>query len=242
MTTVRFLGRVYPERSPGLLASQRFDLRYPDWDLTASIIIRFNNSAIEAVCELSHFEQSYFERLHLHVFHQIRACMDLFAFASGMGFGVILEQFVAEDGQTRVIQSEDSVLDGLFPFPAPETFHLVLGDFNISSILHMLTSTLQEPYVLPINCARAVEAIAHQIAPGEKDKNKRWKKMGEALHARKSYMEPISLLSHGPRHGELIQPPGAAQLEVRRKAWILMYRFLEYRKRGSLTSSDFPWL
>ena len=241
MPTIHFLGHVYPNRALNV-TGQQFEMRHVPLDLKALVTIQIKDSAIDVICELDDFAQAQFEALHLNVFHEVRACVDLLAFASGMGFTVILEEFVGTDGIAKVIQAQDRTLEGLSPFPSPETFHLVLSDFRVSSILNMLTSTLQEPYVLPINCARAVEAIAHQITPGETDKNRRWKKMGEALHASKSYVEPISLLSHGPRHGELTQPPGSDQLEVRRKAWVLMYRFLEYRKRGSLTNSDFPML
>lgn len=242
MTMIRFLGHILPNRL--INASQKFEMRHVPLDLKALVTIQIKDSEIEVLCELDHFEQAQFDILHFNVFQETRACVDLLAFASGMGFTVILDTFVGEDDKSKVIQAEDQTLKGLSPFPTPETFHLVLSDQRISNILHMLTATLQEPNVLPINCARAIEAIAHEIVPGEKDKKRRWSHMGKALQATNDYMEPISRLSVGPRHGVLDQPPGADQLEVRRRAWTLMYRFIEYRKGGNtyLSPSEFPLL
>jgi len=74
-----------------------------------------------------------------------------------------------------------------------------------------------------------------------------WKAMHNALNISREYQEFISMQSAGPRHGEPQQPivvPANTQMEVTRRAWQIMNRFFEYRKRNDipLTAPDFPKL
>jgi len=81
------------------------------------------------------------------------------------------------------------------------------------------------------------------IAPGEKT-GEQWAKMRSALNLTEEYLKYITDLSKGPRHGERTRIEGESTTEITRRSWIIMNRFIEYRKRGNqdLPTSDFPLL
>jgi hypothetical protein len=69
--------------------------------------------------------------------------------------------------------------------------------------------------------------------------------MRAALNATKPYVQSITEMSHGTRHGDWSTERSEEEArKTTERAWILMNRFLEYRKRGdqSLPLTDFPLL
>jgi hypothetical protein len=91
---------------------------------------------------------------------------------------------------------------------------------------------------------RAIEALAQIISPGERNDNKRWIKLRDALNLSKPYLMVITEHSKGPRHGNYFEPRTVPDEDIRMRAWTIMNRFLEYRKRGAigLPLSEFPLL
>ena len=69
-------------------------------------------------------------------------------------------------------------------------------------------------------------------------------KLQESLNLTKEYVQFISELSAGPRHGTIDPQDPIEVMEVRRRAWVIANRFLEFRKRGSVDLSEpsFPRL
>jgi hypothetical protein len=53
-----------------------------------------------------------------------------------------------------------------------------------------------------------------------------------ALQATQESIQPITDASRGPRHGDLAYIPGEITSDITRRSWILMNRFLEYKRRG----------
>lgn len=240
MPTIHFLGQIFPRRGITLNESPQMELRSPS--LRTIVTIQITDSQIDVTCELDHYDRQDVDILHLHVFQLVRTWVDAIAFSRGMGLTTVIEFFVDPSGERAIMQAHDPLLENLCLIPIPVPSHVM--EFDVAAILHMLTSSLEEPRLIAVNCARAVEAIAHQISPGERKKTKRWKRLQETLQVTWQYTRQITDISRGPRHGELVEPLNADQLEARRKAWILMGRFLEFRRRGrnALPIAEFPLL
>jgi len=68
--------------------------------------------------------------------------------------------------------------------------------------------------------------------------------MRDNLNVSQQFLEFITDHSIGPRHGDVLDIPFSIINELIRRSWIVMNRFLEFKKRGDqkLPSSDFPLL
>ena len=195
MPTIHFLGQIFPNRKITVNENPQVELRYATFRAIVTIHIR--DSRIDVVCELDQYEPKNFELLLVPVFQLARAWVDALAFSRGMGFTTVIESLVDPAGEKITIQCHDPSLEGLCQIQTGMVAHLL--DLDVGTILHMLTSTLEEPHLVAVNCARAIEAIAHQISPDETDKKRRWKKLQDTLHATREYTERISTLSVGWR-------------------------------------------
>jgi hypothetical protein len=178
-----------------------------------------------------------------------RASVDVVAFTKGWGLTVLLEAFVDPNGERSSIFFKD---DSLAPLctaltltDAFDQVHgMVLQEASLFMALDDLIVAITLPHVSPVNCARAMDRLKHLIAlPESKDKHA-WQQMRDTLHVSEEYLKFITDHSTGPRHGRPGHTPGSVTMEITRRAWILMNRYFEYRKRGSkpLSTSDFPLL
>jgi hypothetical protein len=124
-----------------------------------------------------------------------------------------------------------------------EIFNLVTTDTALFRALNDLIEAITMPHIALINCGRVMDNIRRQIVP-KLDGTKAWEAMGAELNMSRPYRKFISDHSTGPRHGDSTFVPGSISAEVVKRTWIIMDRYLEYRKRGkkALTSPQFPEL
>jgi hypothetical protein len=249
MAAVRFIGQVFPSLGVTFLGPvPQVHWRSPVTGQTILAAVRINDSRITVECEIEPFDAfADFDLLHLHVYLLTRTFVDIMAFSEGVGMTVVLEVFETPDGAIKKIKSEDKTLAALCSTHIWDTGLLdsMIADPNIAITLNTLTTTLERPYELAVNCARAIESIARLIAPAENEPMKRWKVLQETLNLSEVYLKFITDTSKGPRHGDFVQPPNHHLLESRRRAWTTMNRYLEYVKRGAggpLPIADFPVL
>jgi hypothetical protein len=191
--------------------------------------------------------------LHTRATHVTRAMLDCFAFAHGFGLIVFLDKMVDVDGiikKVRVMQPNLAEYftafknaDGSIDF---ETFYrLVVTDPDLSLAINDLIVAVTVPGNIAINCGRSIEALRSILLFGDSNRKQAWAMLREVLRLDQSYTEFISQSSTGPRHGaERYLPTEESQQEAMKRSWIIMNRFLEYRKRGSipLPISEFPIL
>jgi hypothetical protein len=243
MPNVTFRGVVLPSRVLRIDNFHPLEFRYAS-GLTADLRIYVKDSKITVDCELNRYAPSEFEMLHLHVFHIVRALVDTVSFCSGNGYTTTLQDFIDPDGTLLRIQAQDLSLANICTITPTDLLSVVL-DFEVSEILHTLTSTLQQPYLWPVNCARAIEAMARLVVPNEQNPKRRWTAFRATLRISEPYLQLICHVSTEPRHGNLqeLLRPNPTYYQVRQRAWTVMNRFLEFRKRGgieALPASEFP--
>jgi hypothetical protein len=71
-----------------------------------------------------------------------------------------------------------------------------------------------------------------------------WGTFQTNLRVSRDFLNLITDTSRGPRHGDRTHIPGTTTIEITMRAWQVMDRFIEYRKRGNqpLPETDFPLL
>jgi hypothetical protein len=107
-----------------------------------------------------------------------------------------------------------------------------------------LIDGMRTSYIAETNCTRAVETIRNFFIPEGGSRENGWGPMREALNASREYLVYITDLSRGPRHGDYFGTIAPKVRESAKRTWIVMNRFLEYRKRNNqpLPLSEFPLL
>jgi hypothetical protein len=257
MPRVRFTGRIFPT-GVNLSVADHPQVNWHDEE--NNLDIRFTttiqNNVVTVDCDVSRFDQTLITAIYMRAFDLARATVDLAAFSSGWAFVVVFETFTAPDGATTPIGAYDPSLAtfctayqmGVKSTDVEENdFHKVLAivstDWRIFRALRHLIEAITLPHESATHCARAVEAMRHLIAPNEQPK-KAWPKLRDALNVSEDYLKLITDVSTGPRHGDPTHIPGTTTTEITRRAWQIMNRFLEYKKRnsGPLPLAEFPLL
>ena len=249
MLTVHFLGKVFPEELQVSVGHTPI-IKWEDVEigLTMEFTCRIVKSRIDVECKLNRFTAEDFVPAYMRALDLCRASVDVIAFAKGCGLTVYLDTFVGPNGVKSIIAFKDDRLPPLCTaFTLTEgvdkIHNMVLQEPGLFMALNDLIVAITLPHVSPVNCARAMERLRHLIAsPGSSDK-RAWQQMRDTLQIDKPYLRFITKHSTDPRHGRPVRIPGAVTNEVIRRAWIIMNRYLEYRKRtGPLPEKDFPLL
>jgi hypothetical protein len=258
MPKVRFAGRIFPQ-AVQLSVKDHPQINWKDVenDLDITFTISVQNGEVTVDCDLNKFDSAlHLTSVYMRAFDLARATVDLTAFCSGYGFTVLFEKYTSPEGDTSDFAPHDARLAplctaynmGVSPLSMDENdFHKVLvivsADWRIFHALRDLIEAITLPHESATNCARAIEKLRHVIAPNQ-PRGQAWRTLRNALNISEPYLKLITDISTGPRHGDPTHIPGKIAVEVSRRAWIIMNRFFEYKKRnaGSLPVSDFPLL
>jgi hypothetical protein len=251
--TVSFTGRVLP----AIVNLSFTNLPLVQWEdpergLRLSFTTTIQNSAIRIDCALNQYSDSYIDSLHMRALDIARAVVDLACFSTGYGATVILENMIKPDGTESRLFFHDPRLAALStafrlgPAPNPDwekVLHIVLTDPALFMAMNDLIVGITLPHDASVNCARALDGIRNMIAPGLPTRQS-WEVLRNALNLSRDYLNLITDTSIAPRHGDRAHIPGTVVMEISRRSWIIMDRFLEYRKRGNqpLPLGEFPEL
>lgn len=224
--------------------------------MDAALTIKDGN--IEVVCDVTVSTDDGDGQVYFRVLDFASSIVYSYAYAKGMGLTVILETVTKPDGilynirekrpelEALVTAFDSSVgLQGQHGIDVNRMLPTVFSDPLIRVALNDLVSSLIQTQYAPINCGRAIEAVRILMTPGTGDDKKRgWLAMRENLNLSQEYLEFITDQSKGPRHGYMKDIPFTAINETLKRAWVVMNRFLEFKKRGDarLPSSEFPIL
>jgi hypothetical protein len=182
----------------------------------------------------------------------VRGAVNLVCFESGVGATVILDTVINPDGTKSTILARDPNLTGIctaFRLNQPERSDymkivpFVLQEPNLFMALDDLITAITLPHHSSITCVRAIERIRHLISPGAETKDS-WEALRATLNVHREYLQFMTDPSAKPRHGDPTHIPGTITTEVTKRAWTVMNRYLEFRKRDSkpLPLSEFPIL
>jgi len=256
MRTAKFTGKVLPaviQASFDSIPETRWVAE--EFNATWDFKISISASTIEVEIALDRFEDAMLVHLYKRSFYLVRACTDVASFATGYSMSAYLDKFVRPDGTVTDLFLTDPNLPPLvtaFRFPtATQQDRTDFGKILVSLFsepplfmaLNDLIESISLPHHAPVACARALDGIRNLLAPGATPKQG-WPLVQSTLHADEKYLRLITEHSKGPRHGDRAHIPGNVIGEITKRSWILMNRFLEFRKRGNqpLPQSEFPLL
>jgi len=257
MQTLLFIGNVYPIslgvtlhgispkaawRPPGL---PHFNM-----DITTTI----SQSIVNVSLEMEEYRPEYLPYYYIRAMDFSRACANIVAFGAGLAITVVLETFVKPDGSVdtyRVVNPQlanECTAFKIDPASKEEMTNfgnmllLVAGEPHLFIALNELIQANTLPHSVSINCGRAVEGIRVLMAPPGTKKKEGWDTMRSRLNFSEDYLGLITGSSTNPRHGNLEPISGPETSEVITRTWIVMNRFLEYRKSGNkpLPKLKFP--
>jgi hypothetical protein len=129
-------------------------------------------------------------------------------------------------------------------------FDVVFSSGQLMRAMRDLNDTMTNPHIVAINCTRVLETIKDvmtsnlRLGDSKKCDSKKWNIMRHSLNIDRSYVQYITDWSLKHRHGRVDLLPGDELREIWRRTWIIMDRFITYRKLGSskLDENDYPTL
>ena len=201
--------------------------------------LQIQNNVVTVDIDVQRFEPTYFTPLAMRAHDTARAAVDLMSFSTGNGLTFLLELWVNPDGIVTPVAHIQSELGQLATATNSGTgFHdaiwILMSDPPLIIALRDLIDAITQWHQAPITAARAIERLRHNVAPDERDRKKQWKKLGELLQLAESYTKIIRDTAIGPRHGDPTHIPGTVTSEIAMRAWVIMNRYLEFRKRGGV--------
>jgi hypothetical protein len=256
MPTVRFRGRIMPGHDPITTPPlPPFETVHSDGKKYV-YTVRIEFSVIHVVCVVESFHPDWdISPLLIDAIVASRAALDCLCFAHGLGLSAVIEWMIQPDGIEKPLRYTHSQLKphctafnltpgytGKDDFAAMYT--LVLREPGLLFALNELLVAITLPEYLQVNCARAIESLRTMLVPKDSGRAKGWVELRRVLCVEESYVRHVIDASVAPRHGEKTFPTRAEGREILDRAWIIMNRFLEFRKRGSfgLPVNEFPVL
>ena len=252
MPTIRFIGRVIPPTYhltlPFLMAGQWKD---DDVDYFVKYQVTIKDNTIIADCEVNNYERAtHIPRLLLRAIDTSQAAVDLVAFSLGAPLSVIFETFAEPGGGDLPLHVRDPDLAALvtaFSLDTPEfpkVLKIVIEEPNLFHALRDLIEATSGAHKVVPQCAKAIETLRTLLAPPGIGHKRGWQIMQANLRVGENYLKLITDKSKAPRHGDHQAISATMTEEVSRRSWIVMNRFLEFRKRGSqpLPLTQFPLL
>jgi hypothetical protein len=217
-------------------------------NLTFSIV----NSAIDVRCDVNRYSLDELGHI-LKIAHDLtRTVVNFYNFATGNGLTIVFEAVIDPNGNRSTLLPQDLRLAPLCTAYSleptdprrVEVLMLMLQEPPLFRSLNDLIDAITHPHAVLVNCARVIERLTNAISPPNTNRKQKWAYFRDNLRLGQEYLEYITGHSTGPRHGKPTFVDGTIGSEVSRRSWIVMNRFLEFRRRGNqpLPESEFPLL
>jgi len=257
MPIIRFRGRVLP---PGayMVHAGPLTLLWPEPDKSGHMkfVVHIVDSVVEVACELATYKVGDSIALpHIRAFELARSVVDCIAFVDGAGLTLVLEQLISPAGVVSSILARNmrlpqhcTAFSKAADAPPEQTleamWRLVIREPPLFLALNDLVAAATIPGQVAVNCGRAIEGLRAIMVPLDTNRKAGWAMLQDHLNIERSYREFITNTSTGPRHGDRTDIADDISQRVIERSWVIMNRFLEYRKRGNLPlpTSQFPIL
>jgi hypothetical protein len=250
MPKITLTGRVLPDAVMVNMILPSTNWNADEAGLKLEFQIRIVESVVTIDCESNRFNAPQdVAPIWQRAFDLVRSAVDLLAFADARGYTVILDRVIDPAGAVSAILPEDPRLRSLITAIHPdknfgEIWRIIVAEPAIFQAMNDLVTGIALPHQSAVNCARVVEALSHLIGGVGAEAAARWKALRGALNLDRSYVQAITDISTNPRHGNRTYIPPATLWSATHRAWVIMDRFLEYKRRGGtpLTDPEFPIL
>ena len=194
---------------------------------------RIKEAEVSIICEIETVDEFAVNYTHLVVYSFVASVINCLGFAKAEGFRLILNSCTIPGKEPASLHSGNPILTSICSFTSQEILDMMMADRRIARPLGDLAETRNNPMDSYINVQRAIDGIGLLLSD-EEEPSKRWKAIRESLNLSRPYLQFISDLSRGPRHGSTAPVSMVNVAEVQARGWIVMNRFLEFRKRGNV--------
>jgi hypothetical protein len=197
----------------------------------------FAKNEVEAVCRVDNLDAGEFSVILQRITTLCRTTTDIVSFAQGRAVQLVLHTVVWTDGRVWPIEKFDPNMAKAVTVIEPggslaSVKAILASEPKLMIALNDLIDGFNGQSHGPTHCARSVEGIRNLIA-GSGAPSAKWKVMRERLRLTEEYVSFVTDLSVAPRHGDHQFIDAARVREAGIRAWVVMNRYLEYRKRGS---------
>ena len=232
----------------GDLQGRTFEFAERDFNTKATISIEQGRVVVD--CDIDQpLTQERLRDTYKHARTVATMVADFVSFAKGWALPVNLDVIV-QDNKESLLEIIDPRIESL-----PKAYRTNSQDFDLIGgllggeptallALHDLVTSILHPEWAAIHCARAVETLRTLVA-GDVERPQAWDIFREKLNLKKEYTQFITKTSEGPRHGDYGDTSlNENSLESMQRAWIIMGRFIEFRKGNNqpLSLESFPML
>ena len=246
MDVFHISGRVFPSHRK-LTLNPFKNISRSAGDLTMKFNITIIESAIEVECHISKFGQRESATANYHALTLIKSATDLVSFQLGVALDPVLETITTPAGEKHDLEMRYAHLTGVCTAfesgPGFQELFERLANTGAGYVMRDLIAGLDPRYTV-INCARAMDGIKFLCGP-ETEERKAWCQMRDKLRLDEPYLKFITKTSHDHRHGNYSPISGETVMEVARRSWIVMDRFLHLLRRDvqtPLPEHEFPFL
>lgn len=225
-----------------------------EFGLKIDLTLTIDKSSLDVACAVENYDTKDLGHIHKIAYDLARAAVNLSSFCTGMMLSPVFDRFVGPDGTTSPFVIHDPELAKLctaFAMRSPErpsslstVMHIVLSEPPLFMALDDLIGAASLHHQSSANCGRAVEGLRNLMASPVMSRSDAWALFQKNLRVDKGYLTFITDNSQAGRHGDRTYVPGDKATEIVHRSWIIMNRFLEYRKRGNqpLPVDEFPIL
>jgi hypothetical protein len=251
MTEYTFHGRLLPEvRRLQLPWNPRFKYSDPRSGLNAEFEIQIHASMIHVRCstETPDSDAQYSE-IMVRSFQFCSTLAHVITFCTGWALQVIIDSGFANGKLRPIALSERRAVACCQSFSIDrdleEVADLALNDLSLAFALGDLAAGVGQLNYSSVAAGRALDTLRHAISGPDMGTAKGWELLRDTLHVSESYAKSITEASAKPRHGERGKVEGANELAVLLRAWTVVDRFIEFKKRGgkeALPLSSYPTL
>ena len=251
MTTIHFYGRVLPSHLSVSVQLPEIKWKWEEQNLDLTFRTKITNAGVEVQCDVEPYNEEYISEIFKRATDLARLAANMAAFTTGYGLVVALETMIGPLG-VNVIQRQEQVPPSSYTSfgtggdddqEIGKVFRSIIAEPSAFIALDDLIKAVTSHHTQLADCGRVVDRIRRMITPGQPD-SVAWQNMRTSLNISRTYLEWISKQSTGPRHGDPTYIPGNIGSESMARTWVVMNRFLEYRKRGNqaLTAPGFVLL
>jgi len=256
MPTVSFLGKTFPSISVKLSYTNPLPITWlVDQAGQVAFKVKIENSDIQVDCTVSTYTEKTASALLRPAYDLARGMVDLAAFSCGFGWFVFIDTFIDPGGKRKSLiythheMSAECTAFNMNPTTPEERLAFdkvitaVFTDTALMFAISDLVETIVKGNIQPVNCGRVLDGLRKMVAPSLSP-SAGWRVLRGIVNVDEKYMRFVSDLATQPRHGDRSFIAGPQVWESVRRCWIIMNRYLEYRKRDKqrLPLTDFPML
>jgi hypothetical protein len=246
MHIIQYFGHIEP-RSAEFNSDTDQNITDESRGISARFRMRIQGSEVHLVCNLK--SQVHPNSLYVLAYDMCRLWINMHSFATGISYTLHFDEMIDYAGRREKLSSQFvhakrlctayNLEEGM-----KEAWLILVNEAKLFVAFNDLMHAVVFTNEIPVATARVLDTIRVLMAPKGMKTEKAWPYVQKGLGVSEAYLKFVTDISKGPRHGDITYASVETCEELLIRAWTVMNRFIEYRKRGNLTLplSEFPAL